>query len=268
MKKPIPDEDDALPQTAAPAQQLDSHLEFVKWLAILTMVIDHAGYIFGEHIDYMTWRSVGRLCWPLIAWIVAMRLYVAPERTKGYLKRLLPWAIIAQAPYAFVFSAMKDPPLPWYNAFNIFFTIGLGCLIFMMVMAWQKSSLPKRAFFVLAIIAINIAAIKVDYGSFGVITIPVLAFLAQIKPKYSAIACGFMAAIANFFVLVTDDLLAKFWIMALAPLAASAIAVYCLNNYLPMPRLPRWFFYAFYPLHLILLVILVVILFPPPAVAP
>ncbi len=255
-------------ETTITKPTLDEHLEIAKWLAILTMVIDHIGYIFGEYLDYTTWRSVGRVCWPLITWIVAMRLYVAPERTKGYLKRLLPWAIIAQVPYAFVFCLMKTPPMPWYNSFNVFFTIMLGCLIFMMVMAWDKSSTIKRALIIFGVVSVSIVSLKVDYSTFGVISIPVLAFLAQRDLKQSALACGIMAALANFFVLVTDGLLTEYWLMAVVPLVGSPIALYCLNNYLPMPRLPRWFFYAFYPLHLILLVILVVILFPPPAVAP
>lgn len=267
MKKQAsrPQNEPELPELSAAPMQLDRQLEFAKWLAIITMVIDHVGYVFAAHLDYIAWRAVGRLCWPLIAWVVAMRLYVAPERTKGYLKRLLPWAVLAQVPYAFVFSISKAPPEPWYDAFNIFFTIGLGCIIFMLVMAWEKSSIAKRMLIAGGITLITVAAVKVDYGAFGVMSVPVLALLARMDIRYAAIGSGIMAALANSFILMTDGILAKYWMLALAPLPASAIALFCLSHYIPMKRLPRWFFYAFYPVHLIIIVIVVIILYPPPA---
>lgn len=239
--------------TAPQARTLDAQLEFAKWIAILAMLIDHAGVIFADKVDYLTWRSAGRLCWPLIAWIVALRLYAAPERTMGYLKRLLPWALLSQLPYGFIFNYMYGDA--WFDGFNILITIAFGCSIFAILRKWDSYNAAQRLLAALAILLICVAGIKVDYAAIGVVTIPVLAFIARdYSLKASAIACGIMGALANLFILLTDDLLQQFWILPIATLPASLIALFCLKNYIPMPRLPRWFFYAFYPAHLILLI--------------
>lgn len=227
------------------------------------MVIDHAGYLFADKVDYMTWRALGRLCWPLIAWIVALRLYSAPHRVSGYLRRLIPWAIIAQVPYTFVFSLSKVPPEPWYSQFNILFTIAIGCMIFNMMQAWSKSGPLHRAGLAFGITILTILGTKTDYGSVGAVTIPVLAILAQQSLRWSAIGSGLMGLLANLMILLTDGIFLKYWPLALAPLGSSVIALFCLQNYIPLYRLPRWFFYMFYPVHLILLVILRLVMFPP-----
>ena len=251
--KPRPaDDEDQTPQTPeSPTGKLDSHLEFAKWLAIIAMVIDHVGYLFPDKVDYTTWRSIGRLCWPLIAWVVAMRLYVAPDRTARYLKRLLPWALVAQVPYTAIFLEFRN--LPWWDAFNIFITIGFGCTIFLLLEMWDRVSTAKKAGIVAATIFIVVISRFVDYGPVGAVTIPVLAILARQNIMYAAIGAGIMGALANVLILVGDDILAKYWVLGVAPLLASLIAVLCLRVELPMPRLPGWFFYLFYPLHLLVL---------------
>jgi len=267
-KSPRPLEDneneaEATTPTPRSGPGMDAQLEFAKWLAIITMVIDHVGYLFHDKVDYVLWRSAGRLCWPLIAWIVAMRLAAVPQRTGGYLKRLLPWAVISQIPYAFMFSFTRN--LPWHDAFNILFTIALGCMIFMLLIAMATASRRRQILMWGGILLLLAVGIKVDYGSVGVASIPVMALLARQSPKRAAIACGILAAMANVFILAENGILAQYILLAIAPLGASLIALYCLDVYLPVPRLPRWFFYLFYPLHMVALLAALLIFFAPPA---
>lgn len=247
--------------TTTKPQSLDSQLELAKWIAIITMVIDHAGFFFSDKVDYVLWRSIGRLCWPLIAWIVAMRLYTAPERTLGYLKRLLPWAIIAQFPYSFIFNAHHVSngvldPRPWYALLNIFVTIGLGCIVFMLVERWEKAGPARKVLLALGIIAAVAPGPVADYGPLAIVSIPVLVLLARQSLVQAAVACGVFGVVVNLLSLIHNNILDQYWGMALSALLASGIALFCLKTYLPLWRLPRWFFYAFYPLHLVLLVLL------------
>jgi hypothetical protein len=41
----------------------------IKWIAILTMVIDHLGLFFFPQVIWL--RIVGRLSFPLFAWLIA-----------------------------------------------------------------------------------------------------------------------------------------------------------------------------------------------------
>lgn len=231
----------------------DSQLELAKWLAILTMVIDHVGYVFADMVDYMAFRMLGRICWPLIAFIVAMRLFVSPTRTSGYLRRLLPWAVIAQLPYAFIFLFPRQEP--WYETFNIFVTIALGCLVFILLERWRKAaSQPEQLLCAVGILIAVTAGVKVDYGPVGVITIPVLALLARQSTLKAAIACGLFALLSNTLYMIGAHSLSANWPMLAGTLAASVIACVTLNEAGSLWRLPRWFFYAFYPVHMIILI--------------
>lgn len=237
----------------APSRNIDTQLELAKWLAIFTMVIDHAGYVFADKVDYMAFRLVGRMCWPLIGFIVAMRLYVSPTRTTGYLRRLLPWAFISQLPYAFIFLGPKGEP--WFSMLNIFFTIALGCFVFILLERWNRSSnLPEKILCAAGILIAVMLGVKVDYGPVGVIMIPVLALMARQSFLKAAIACGPLAMLSNTLFMIGIGRLEHNWPMLLGTLAASAIACITLQEAGRLWRLPRWFFYAFYPLHMVALI--------------
>lgn len=246
----------------------DYSLELAKWLAILTMVIDHAGFIFSDKVDYLAWRSIGRLCWPLIIWVAANRLASKPERAGGYLRRLLPWALIAQAPYAFIFNIFREPvALPWYGALNILVTMAAGCSILILLDLFNQAKAPAlRLIAALAIALLVLAGTHMDYGAIGVVSLPVVVLLIrQNRPLWQiALACGVLASAANLSVLLADAIFMDYWPLFAAPLFAAPFILALIRAPLPVFRLPRWFFYFFYPFHFVVLVLLRVILFPVP----
>lgn len=81
------------------------------------MVLDHLASVLGwEH----EWRLPGRLVFPGFAALMAHRLArgVSPER---YLRRLLPFALLAQPAYALAFGYHLWP-------LNVLFTLASGAL--------------------------------------------------------------------------------------------------------------------------------------------
>jgi Flp pilus assembly protein protease CpaA len=76
-------------------------LEGLKWGIAGLMVFDHVAFIFFPDLTFL--RIPGRLVWPVFAALVARQLSQGypPER---YVKRLLPFALLAQPFYALAFG--------------------------------------------------------------------------------------------------------------------------------------------------------------------
>lgn len=92
-------------------------LELAKWIAILSMTVDHYGRIFDPPWYGIT-HAIGRPAFPLFCWIIATRLALTPRLGPTYLRRLLPWAIVSQPVWVL---AGNDR---WHG--NILLTLALG----------------------------------------------------------------------------------------------------------------------------------------------
>ena len=93
--------------------------EFLKWVAIITMTIDHIGAILYPDLPFLRW--IGRLSFPLFAYLLILGM----ENTKNiqkYFIRLLVFAFISQVPF---FLANEIQP---FEQLNIFFTLSSGLL--------------------------------------------------------------------------------------------------------------------------------------------
>jgi hypothetical protein len=133
----------------------------IKLIAIICMVIDHIGLFFFPQI--LLFRIVGRLAFPLFAWLIANGAYYS-KNTKQYLVRLLLFALVAQMPFI-VINRLIDPSF-W--ALNVLFTLFLGLATIVLI---QKS---KNIFVSLLIVIVStlIASIlNIEYGAMGVLAI-------------------------------------------------------------------------------------------------
>jgi len=61
-----------------------SQLELLKWIALVAMTLDHYGKIVDPSIFEET-HAIGRLAYPLFAWIIASRLSTKPALAQKYL---------------------------------------------------------------------------------------------------------------------------------------------------------------------------------------
>lgn len=93
--------------------------DLLKLLALLTMLVDHIGYMF--YPNEMLFRIIGRLAFPIFAYQIAVG-YSQTSNLKKYVFRLLLFAIITQLPYSFFNIDFKFNPFH----FNVLFTFILG----------------------------------------------------------------------------------------------------------------------------------------------
>ncbi|MBR5468834.1 MAG: hypothetical protein IKU80_06335, partial [Firmicutes bacterium] len=188
-------------------------------IAAITMVIDHIGIVFfPEHIFL---RMIGRISFPIYAYGIAQGVKHT-SNFKKYITRILIAAVIAQPFY--MYSLRKGV--------NIMFEL----ILFATVLNFVKNEKNIHAI----ILALLTAVLNLDYGLYGLIL--AFGFFIMDEEKLTGII---LISIATF-------------VSALGSIMfAQGFAILALPLILFLPniniKLPKYFFYAFYPLHLIII---------------
>ena len=233
----------------------------LKVIAIITMVIDHIavflladmGGSYGTAYDIM--RGIGRLSFPIFCFLLVEGYYRTKNLSK-YMLRLAAFAVISQIPY----SLAAHDKLIQFGKFNIFFTLFTG-LVFIWLADTSiklfKDSKKKATAILCLMVSFGIIAVTMyfaveiglDYGWFGLALILLFFFLREKPEKY-------------------DDVRVRFFILALRSGALFILIhcfyyeseIYALFALIPITayngekgRSIRWFFYVFYPVHLLVI---------------
>jgi TraX protein len=219
-----------------PADFAQADLEFAKWVAIVTMAIDHYGKIVDLSAFDLT-HAIGRVSFPLFAAIIGIRLAFRLTLALRYLRHLIPWAIVSQPVYVLVGRH-------WYDG-NILVTLALGVAATYLLR--RRTEIPdfKLAAALAAILALSVF---VDYGPIGVAMIPALTLLVARRGHPGASAVGPLGLAANL-----DRSPPFLGLPDLAALLATPILLFSLWAKIRLPRLPTQLFYGFYPAHLLAL---------------
>ncbi len=230
----------------------------LKWFAVCTMFLDHIGAVLLERgllpqvsdsvlagnsfdflvDDYYFWntlnlilRYIGRLAFPLFCFLL-VEGFLHTRSKKKYALRLGIFALISEIPF----------DLAVYNNFfdlksqNVFFTLFIGLIVLWALNYFEESLPPAMAplRYLVPITGMLAAAfLKTDYSAFGVLLI-LLLYEFRTSRKLQCIA----GAILTLF---------QSWT---APLAFIFIYFY---NGERGKQLPKYAFYAFYPVHLLAL---------------
>lgn len=217
--------------------KFDIGRDIIKILAISTMTIDHIGFLIYPEILLL--RIIGRLAFPLFAYLVALGL-TSTKKPRKYILTLLIFGIISQIPY---FIAFNIQPL---ERLNIFFSLFLGAL----TIYYFK----KRSF--LAFAPVILSLLFNTEGSFYVVLTILFMNLLLDEKKIGTLT---LFAI-NLPFLFESDIQTNIQVLALVSLPIVLLHQTRLskleiiipdNSILYMIR--KYFFYVYYPLHLIIL---------------
>lgn len=230
----------------------NNSLDLVKWIALLSMIIDHTWYILPTELQepFRWMRTVGRLALPLFCLSIAANVYrQSTEHPDGwkYLGGIILFALISQQPYSRFFEV---------NYLNILFTLGLGLVIAQAV--HQRTATLIAAGAVALAITVAYRPI-VSYGLAGVLLPAALLAALQARVIETRIvtwsAASLLAVLANTGagILLLPDMPAKalagISVAALAPLLGLALLQARVRSIKPVGK---WM-YPIYPLHLLLL---------------
>ncbi len=214
-------------------QGFDFGRELLKWIAIITMTVDHVGAVL--YPEFAVLRLIGRLSFPLFAYLLMLGM----ENTRNirkYFVRLFIFALISQVPF---FLAIDYAP---FDLLNIFFTLSSG-LIF--VYFFKKGS-------ALAFVPVFVSFIlPFDYGIYGIASIGCMYILTK-NTKFGVASLVLLNAL--FLVPWNTQVLSLFALpLILLHNNGSLNRTIKFSEDFTIPAWRKYFFYVYYPLHLALL---------------
>ena len=223
----------------------------LKWIAIVTMLIDHSAkgilylgiirprmpIIRGSSLDqlyqlYKVLRGVGRIAFPIFCFFLVQGFLYTRNRAK-YATRLFLFALISEIP----FNLGLNNRLRYPSHQNVYFTLFLG-LIMLCLWEWlgKKIRYPAIAIFPQAAQAAALMYLayylRTDYKYKGMILILVFYLLHEFLPLAAA-----------------GGAVAMYWEWPWVLIAFPLLLLY--NG--KRGKQNKYFFYVFYPAHLILI---------------
>lgn len=229
----------------------------IKIIAIISMLCDHASDALIGHLTFL--NIIGRIAFPLFCFQLVIG-YRHTKNIKKYLFRLLLFGIISQVPFSlFTYSFAGI-----FTNLNVFFTLALGLLGI-----YALDKIPNKWISIVINILIILLAelIKVDYGAIGIcIILCIFVFYKDKSQKENK--KDFLSVFKNnalftlmFFILCVTRYIGSFSTTDLFIVISQLLGTFfpiifmLLYNGKKGPSI-KYFFYAFYPVHLIILVIL------------
>lgn len=225
----------------------------LKKIAVVTMLIDHLGAAFffiytsmydgsaafaGADTVYRLMRIIGRTAFPIFCFLLVEGFFHTRSRGK-YLFRLFLFSLLSEVPFDLAFhDSMWD-----LTSQNVFFTLFLGLLAVMAVHGAKQSALHGAEHRWLKFTALMILAVlcpvaayfgRTDYDVSGVLLILILYELRE--QRVLACVCGYLCLLHEVWCFPAF-LLLKFYDGSRG-------------------KGSKYFYYLFYPVHLILLALL------------
>ena len=230
----------------------------IKWIAIVTMLIDHIGAtiiekMYYSHLTifwnnlYMVSRMIGRIAFPLFAFFIVegfMHIKDDNKRLFKYASRLFIFIFISEIPFDIAFN---DNILE-FSYQSVYVTLFLG-LITIASLEYIKNYIQEKTnnkilqnimtfgLFVVIIYAFATLAdiLKTDYSASGVITIVILYLLYNYKELGMLLAIMCLTYKSSLEIVAIVDIL----------------ILWQYNGQRGTQN--KFFFYTFYPIHLLIL---------------
>lgn len=237
-----------------------------KWIAIIIMAIDHGAAVFLEptltnatvntanyellqnvYRIYMILRYIGRFAFPGFCFLLVEGFFHTRSKAK-YFQNLVIFSLISEIPFDL---ALHDRVCYWGYQ-NVFFTLAAGFGAIWISEYFLTKSIKEfsnavlyRSLSIASVFAIAFVAeiLHTDYGAVGVATIYVLYALRN-KPVIGSLVAWGILSLHNVVEIYCLPFVG---------------AVYLYNG--ERGKQNKYFFYAFYPLHLLIFYLLKVIIF-------
>ena len=236
-------------------------IDLMKWIALMTMTVDHLKYIFPDHV--LGLFLIGRWAFVFFAFVIALNLHTAVEHNntrtiRSYVIHLMVFSIISELPY-FLMTASQG-----WKSLNIMPTLLLGVICSLLLSA-NKNPWIKIAVFLLILLILLPVDQYLQYGLSGVLFIVCLYGLVQSSNWLGKILYGLLSTyyvvLSNLQNLdMTDTTVGvKFYVCLICLSLASALATASYLSSirsraikLEVPAVGKWA-YWFYPVHMLII---------------
>ena len=210
----------------------NTNTDFLKIIAIMAMLSDHIGRVLFP--DILIFQVIGRWSFPLFAYCLVLGTFYSKD-LKKYAWRLLIFAVISQPFFAL---ALNKP----INSLNTIFTLLFGLI--------SIYSLKEKNYFLLAATIISSCFLSLNYGLDGIVLILIFYIF---RDKINLLLLTSSAWLALYFVPFSapDFYLGGIGLSIGGFAVLSLILIYFKTDF--KIRINKYFFYIFYPAHLLLL---------------
>lgn len=210
----------------------------LKMIAFASMVVDHVGYVFFPEMGFM--RIIGRLAFPIFAFLVAEGVYRTKD-LKKYLLRMLGAAIVTEVIFDLAFYGQ------WFHIGhqNVMFTFSLVIAGYMLMekLSHNQKDLKWLVAFGVAFLG---SMLRVDHGMFGIMI--VMVFILMRDQKY-------------YKFLLAALIMVSYTLLGSQYYAFSALAIPLLYLYDNRQGIrAKYLFYVLYPGHLLVIFLIQVFL--------
>jgi len=226
--------------------------DLLKWIALITMFLDHIGAGILEvcympdlyEVDIVI-RSIGRIAFPIYCFLLVEGYKYTRSRFK-YAVNLLIFALISELPFDMLFRGGISMDYQ-----NVYFTLLFGLVAIIIAGLIEENEIPFAMLWELLIAAtIAYAAylINTDYDAWGVLLIFVI-FVSRNKPRW--VLCVSTAA----YVVLTTLVQPVSSFIHMSQLEAIGIVSFILiffYNGKRSGKINKYVFYSLYPGHIAL----------------
>lgn len=216
----------------------------LKYIAIITMIVDHIAFLFipFHTSTYKAFRFIGKLTAPIMCYFLAEGYIYTSSKSK-YATRLLIFAIISQVAFSLAF----------YNKiftfnFNMIFTLLIS---FVVLLSYEK--IKNKFVKWIAVSSLVILSYFSDWGIFAPLWVLCFYILKGKKTK-QAVSYYILTTLVIILKCVIinnyswNNVLIHLGLFLFIPILYLYNGEKGKNN-----KFNKWFFYIFYPLHLIIL---------------
>lgn len=248
----------------------------LKWIAVVSMLIDHvAKALLSQPMLINVWgmdlpssyallrvlNMIGRIAFPIFAFGIAQGCAYTRD-SRRFLGRLALFAVISEVPYNLAFRGSSFF-FRYFDFNNIFFALFLGAVCCCIYQFFFEKSKKWAAFLLIPPIIIIAEAFELEYGGLGILFV-LLPYLFRESKKLQLLSLGAVAVLFYLFYAQYNGIGLQ-WMMegnlnvfTFMDTAGALIGVGLLAFYNGEKgkNYPKWFFYIFYPGHLLALYLL------------
>lgn len=224
----------------------------IKWIAILTMLIDHIAWAFVPMYSApgQFMHIIGRITAPTMCFFIAEG-YAHTRDVKKYALRLGVFAVFSQVPFT-MFEAHQISFYSQKAGFSVIYTLLLSLLA-----VWAWDSIKNSALKYLAVIGLCILAIPGDWGFMDVLFTLIFWNYRNDRKNYvlwfSVLTAGMVVSSLILLAVSGKALYSQLFQLGVL-LCLPILSLY--NGERGGNRNSKWIFYIFYPFHLLILALI------------
>mgnify|MGYP002517584621 CR=1 FL=1 len=206
--------------------KLNMNTNFIKLIAIITMTIDHIGYVFFP--DILIFRIIGRIAFPLFVYSMMIGYFRTKDLTK-YIVRLLIIGIISQFPYSLLFNVCRP---------NVMFSLIVALLFYY--------SLDEKKWWIIPFLVVIPFLLNFEYSIIYLFLVPIFYYF---RNNGIFLSISFILFYLNYLIYPVDSFsIATFFTILCLPFILIKTNINIKIN--------KYFYYLYYPVHITVLLII------------